>query len=61
MLCRIATINFVFMSAIIFTEQNFAPNETGIVGLRIYDSIKEIERRFDEKYTRVTFDTEASC
>jgi hypothetical protein len=48
-------------NGVIITEQNFAPNGTGIVGLQIYDSIKDMERRFGEKYTRISFDKKASC
>ena len=48
-------------NGVIITEQNFAPNGTGIVGLRIYDSIKDMKRKFGEKYTRITIDKKASC
>lgn len=48
-------------NGIIITEQNLAPNGTGIVGLQIYNSIHTIEERFGKNYIKITIDNKTSC
>lgn len=44
-------------NGIIISEQTIAPNGTGLAGLHIYNSIKDIESKFGTNFSRVTIDS----